>query len=259
MQVYNPDFAALLRQGRRELALFRDVPFALAGSAYNRSEMVALGYRRVEVLPYFVLFDELLAAAASPAAQAIVRRFDAGKVNLLFVGRIVPNKRQADLLKAFHYYQALVNPQSRLLLVGSPANAPGYQLEIEIMADVLGLNDVHLAGSVSLQELGGFYRASTVFLSMSEHEGFGVPLLEAMAFDVPVLAYKCTAVPEAMGNAGVMFTAKRYDVVGEALNALVHDQTLRAQVIAGQRRRLMQLMPEEIAGQLRQIIDIAAT
>jgi len=259
LHAYDPGLAALLAQGRHELAHFKDARFALAASAYNRDEMIALGYRRVEILSYFVFSDELLASAATAAGREIVRRYSDGKVNILFVGRIVPNKRQDDLLKAFSYFQHLVNPQSRLLLVGSSGNAPGYRLEIEVMATVLGLKHVHLTGQVGLQEgLGGFYRAASIFLSMSEHEGFGVPLLEAMAFDVPVLAYKSSGVPYAMGDAGILFSVKRYDVIAETIDALAQDPVLRAQVVAGQRRRLAQLAPEITATQLRQYVAMMA-
>jgi L-malate glycosyltransferase len=257
LQTYNPKFAALLAQGRCELVQFKDVRFALAASPYNSKEMVALGFRHVEVLPYFLYFDELLASAASRAGQEIARRYDDGKVNILFVGRIVPNKRQDDLLRAFNYYQRLVNRQSRLLLVGSDANSPGYRLELEVMVDVLGLDDVHLVGAVGLQDgLGGYYRAASVYLSMSEHEGFGVPLVEAMRFDVPVLAYKSSGVPYALGNAGILFSAKRYDVIAETIAALSEDPALRAQVVATQRQRLTQLTPEITASKLKQFVDV---
>jgi glycosyltransferase involved in cell wall biosynthesis len=254
---YNPVFAALLAQGRRELAQFRDMPFAWAASAYNREELLVLGYANVEVLPYFLYFDELLASATSPAGREITGRFADGKVNILFVGRIVPNKRQDDLLRTFHYYQRLVNPDSRLLLVGSDANAPGFRLELEVMADMLRLADVHFAGAVSLKEgLGGYYRAATVFLSMSEHEGFGVPLVEAMRFDVPVLAYKSTGVPYALANAGILFRTKRYDIIAETIDAIARDSIIRAQLVAGQRDRLKQLSPEITEGQLRRVVEM---
>jgi len=249
---YNEPLADLLEQGRRELALLCEAPLALAASEYNRQEMLALGFERVEVLPYLITFDWLRASAEGPAGQAIVDRFDDGAVNLLFVGRLVPNKRQDDLIRAFQAYHHLLNPNSRLLLVGSEANAPGYRLELESLARALDLADhVHLLGAAGPREgLGGYYRAADLFLCLSEHEGFCIPLLEAMAFDLPVLAYRAAGVPYALGGAGVLVSEKRYDLLAELIDLLVRDETWRRALLAGQRRRLEALSPARVEEQL---------
>ena len=252
LRAYNEPLADLLEQGRRELALFSDAPFALAASEYNRQEMLDLGFRQVEVLPYFVTFDWLHASAEGPAGQEIAARYDDGTVNLLFVGRLVPNKRQDDLIRAFHAYHRLVNQNSRLLLVGSDTNAPGYRLELETQAQALGLaGHVHLPGAIGPKEgLGGYYRAADLFLCLSEHEGFCIPLLEAMAFDVPVIAYRAAGVPYALGRAGVMLGEKRYDLLAELIDVLVRDPARRRSLLAGQRRRLEALSPARVEERL---------
>jgi len=262
---YNEPLADLLEQGRRELAWFADTAFALAASEYDRQEMLALGFRRVEVLPYLVTFDALQASADSAAGQDVQARYkgsspegrDGGVVNLLFVGRLVPNKRQDDLLRAFSAYHHLINPHSRLLLVGSDSNAPGYRLELEAMAAAFGLSDsVVLPGAVGLREgLGGYYRAATLFLCLSEHEGFCIPLIEAMAFDLPVIAYRSTGVPYAMGGAGMLVDVKCYDLIAELIDLLVHNQAVRERVLAGQRRRLEELSPGRVAEVLENYIE----
>ncbi len=255
MQNYNPELAARLEQGRRELLLFRDASIVWADSEYNRQEMLALGFEQVRVMPLFLYFDELLAAADSPAGREIVTRYDDGWVNLLFVGRVVPNKRQDDLIRAFNYYHRLVNPRSRLILIGSDFGVPGYRMELEIMTEALGIEHVHMPGVVDLGALGGYYRAATVFVCLSEHEGFGIPLLEAMAFDVPVLAFNATGVPHAMGDAGMLVNRKRYDVIGELIDLLVRDESLRQRVTARQRQRLQDFAPAAIAECLRRHVD----
>lgn len=255
---YNEPLADLLEQGRRELELFKDAPFALAASEYNRQEMLALGFRHVEVLPYSVTFDALKDSAASQAGQQVAQRYDDGAVNLLFVGRLVPNKRQDDLIRAFQAYHRLANPNSRLLLVGSEANAPGFRLELETMAGGLGLAEhVHMPGPVGLREgLGGYYQAADLFLCLSAHEGFCIPILEAMAFDLPVIAYRSTGVPYAMGGAGILVTAKRYDLITELIDLVIKDQDLQQKVIAGQRRRLDDFTPGRLAEKLAVCIDL---
>ena len=253
---YNETLAELLEQGRRELALFRDAPLAWAGSEYNRRELLDLGFRRVEVLPYFIAWDALQSAAAGQIGQKIAAYYGDGAVNILFVGRLVPNKRQDDLIRAFEAYHYLINPRSRLLLVGTRADAPGYHLELETMTTALGLSDhVHLAGSVSLQELGGYYQAADIFLCLSEHEGFCIPLVEAMAFDLPVIAYRSTGVPYAMGGAGVLLRAKRYGLIAELIDLLVRDRDVRQRVLEGQRQRLTRLAPELVEKKLRAYIE----
>lgn len=250
---YNEQLADLLEQGKQELSLFRDAPFALAASEYNRQEMHALGFRRVEVLPYFISFDWLHDSAEGLAGRAVTNLYNDSVVNLLFVGRLAPNKRQDDLIRAFAAFHDLINPDSRLLLVGSDANAPGYRLELESLAAARGLaHRVHLPGAVGPREgLGGYYRAADVFLCLSEHEGFCVPLLEAMAFDVPVVAYGSTGVPYAMGGAGLLVRHKQYDLLAELVGLLLEDKDLRDRVVDAQRRRLQALAPEGVAEILR--------
>jgi glycosyltransferase involved in cell wall biosynthesis len=200
-------------------------------------------------MPYFVTFDALRDSAKSAAGQAVVDRYSDDVVNLLFVGRLVPNKRQDDLIRAFNAYHHLVNSRSRLLLIGSEANAPGYRLELEGMAAALDLEDhVHFLGTVGLREgLGGFYRAATLFLCLSEHEGFCIPLVEAMTFEVPVVAYRSTGVPYAMDGAGVLVNAKHFGLLAELIGVLVEDANCRGQVLSGQRCRLNQLAPDRVA------------
>jgi glycosyltransferase involved in cell wall biosynthesis len=140
--------------------------------------------------------------------------------------------------------------------VGSGANAPGYQMELETMAEARGLAEhVHMPGAVGTREgLGGYYGAADLFLCMSEHEGFCIPLIEAMEFDVPVVAYRSTGVPYAMGGAGVMVSAKRYDAIAELMGVLVRDEDRRRQVVTGQRRRLQALAADRVTDELRKCV-----
>lgn len=255
---YNPELAASLRHGREQLASLRDAHYAIAASDYNRQEMLDIGFEQISVLPYFIYFDELLASAESKGGREVVARYGSDEcVNLLFVGRIVPNKRQDDLIRMFGYYHRLVNPNSRLFLVGSDANAPGYRMELEILAEDLGLKEaVIFTGPVGLdQGLGGYFRAASVFVCLSEHEGFCVPLLEAMAFDLPVLAYKAAGVPYTLGYAGLMVNEKRYDVMGELVDLLASDSALRQRVVQQQRLRLRDFSPEHTTKIFRDFLD----
>jgi glycosyltransferase involved in cell wall biosynthesis len=110
-------------------------------------------------------------------------------------------------------------------------------------------------GQVPDEDLAVYYRRAAVYVSLSDHEGFCVPLVEAMATDVPILAYATTAVPDTLGGAGLQFTPKDLEVAAEMLNALAFDDSLRAQVIAGQRRRLADFGDARITRELSSVIQ----
>jgi glycosyltransferase involved in cell wall biosynthesis len=148
-----------------------------------------------------------------------------------------------------------VRPDSRLLLVGS---ARGTEIYAEYLSDLvakLGLSDVVFAGHVSTEKLVAYYTSAHVYLSMSEHEGFGVPLLESMHFGVPIIAFKSTAVPETLGGAGMLITSKDYAAVAELIGLLAEDEALRARVIARQRERLQDFSPACVQKRLQQLLQ----
>jgi len=173
-----------------------------------------------------------------PADASLMQQLQDGKTNLLFVGRVAPNKCQEHLLEAFAYYLTM-DREARLILVGWGDISDPYYRHIVNRIQQLNLkNYVLISGQVNDAQLLAFYRTAHLFWSMSEHEGFGVPFVEAMWFDVPVLAYKSSAVPETLGEAGLMFTRKD-DLIQVAALAkiLVKDNLLRSKVINMQRKR----------------------
>ncbi len=254
MALINPKLAHGMQQGRAQLAYFARNAYALAGSEYNRRELQAAGYARVEVLPYFIRFHHLEQSLQSEAGQAVLRRYAGDGPCWLFVGRLVPNKCQIDLVRVLAYYQQRIDPGARLLLVGSERDAPGYRTEIEWAAQLLGVKQLELCGQVPDETLGAYYRSATAYVSLSEHEGFGMPLLEAMHVGVPVVAYAAAAVPDTLGGAGVLLHRKRVEVIAELLHEITINQGLRAQIIARQRERVAEFAPERVAAKLRSIV-----
>jgi glycosyltransferase involved in cell wall biosynthesis len=221
---------AQLRQlaGRAELGL--------SDSRFNEAELVEAGYRRTAVAP--VLVDlEALAGAGGEDEAAVSRARGAG-LEILFVGRITPNKAQHDLIKALAVYRRLYDPHARLRLVGGVA-APRYQTALEGFVAALGLaGAVTLTGAVPAGVLAAHYRAADVFVCLSEHEGFCVPLLEAMHHGLPVIAYAAAAVPETLAGAGVVLTDKSPATVAAAIHTVVSDPALRDALVAAGRTRL---------------------
>jgi len=255
----NREFEQHLRDGRAQLRSLREIPLAIAASDFNRQELLTLGFKNVVVVPYILDLAGLDASASSEAGVAIRKEYDDGATNILFVGRVVPNKCQEDLIRTFEYYHKLVNSHSRLFLVGSGTGAEVYQARLEALVETLDLVDsVHFCGHVGLEEgLGAYYKIASVFLSMSEHEGFCVPLLESAYFKVPIIAYKAAGIPQTLGDSGILITEKRYEVVAEVVDLLSSDRRLRRDVVASQHRLLQRFSPDNNSILLRQAISEA--
>ncbi len=251
---YDPALFRLAALGRRELAtLAGSVDLALGDSEFNRRELAALGFERTGVFPIAVDTSRITRPVERPALERIL---DDGLVNFLFVGRIAPNKRIEDLIRLAEQYKRNIDAYYRFVFVGRYDVVPRYYATIRaLMAEYRLLNDRFIfTGPVPDEELAVYYRHAAVYLSMSEHEGFCVPLVEAMAADVPVLAYASTAVPDTLGGAGVQFFPKDLEYAAELLGALAFDDTLRAAVIAGQRRRLQDFGDARIARDLQAMV-----
>ena len=231
---YEP-IARTLRAGREQMAaLAGAAQVNLAVSEFNAAELRAAGCGAVGVVPLLLDFARL----RGPASEATRAKYDDGRVNILFVGRGVPNKRIEDLLAAFHYFQRYVEPRSRLIHAGSYAGLERYQALVFTRARELQLDCVELTGAIPQAELNACYQCAQVFLSMSEHEGFCIPLIEAMVHNVPILAYAAGAVPETLAGSGVLFKEKRFDLVAEMLGRIIRDAALRNAILAKQRKRL---------------------
>ena len=235
---YDPALFRLAALGREELAtLAGRTDLALGDSEFNRHELELLGFEPTAVFPIAVDTTRVTAPTSRPSLDEIL---DDGLVNFLFVGRIAPNKKIEDIIKLAEVYKRYIDAYYRFIFVGRYDVVPRYYSMIRaLMAEYRLLNERFIfTGPVSDEELAVYYRHSAVYISMSEHEGFCVPLLEAMSADVPVLAYSSTAVPDTLGGAGVQFAPKDLEYAAELLGALAFDDGLRADVIAGQRRRL---------------------
>ncbi len=249
---YRPDFAELLEEGRSDLKkLFHHFALSVGDSPFNVSELQACGFDDPMVLPIAV---DPCKWNQSPDSKLMGWLQD-GKANLLFVGRIAPNKCQHHLVEAFFHYLTM-DPQARLLVVGEIARGDPYYAHVANTIEKYGLTQhVVLTGQVKDSELQAYYRTAHLFWSMSEHEGFCIPLIEAMWFDVPILAYKSSAVPETLGEGGILFTSKE-DLVSVAALAklLVRDDDLRTKALRAERRRRTAFLPECIWPRLDELI-----
>jgi len=247
----------LARLGREELAsLAGSVDLALGDSEYNRSGLEALGFAPTGVFPIAVSWDRLAGASPMPALEAALGD---GLLNILFVGRIAPNKKVEDILRLGEQFKRYVNVDYRFLFAGRHDVVPRYHAALRAMIARYEMPPERFLflGPLTDDELAACYRTADVYLSLSEHEGFCVPLIEAMAMDVPVLAYAAGAVPDTLGGAGVLFSPKDLEYAAELLGVLALDDDVRASVVAGQRRRLLEFGDAVIEDHLVALVDRA--
>ncbi len=237
---YDPSFAALLDSGRQQLAGLADrTALAVADSELDAGELRALGYRQVVVSPPTVDPSALVRVAPDPDMEAYLACLDGPR--FLFVGDLLPQDRPDWLLTAYHALVTYLEPRAHLLLVGTDGLEPYHRI-LDAYAAELQLGRAHFIGEMSVESLVACYRAADVFVTASEHGGSGSPLLEAMAFEVPVLARAFGAVPEILGGAGLLL--ERGDgplVAAEAMAVLTRDEGVRADLAAGGRARLAEL------------------
>jgi glycosyltransferase involved in cell wall biosynthesis len=238
----------LVRQcyhGRRELLAYRSrVDLALGDSEFNRQELESLGFAPTAVLPVVPDFSHL---EVEPDSR-ITGAYDDERTNVLFVGRLVPNKRPDNLIRYFHAYKTLYDPQARLLIAGSYGGFETYLAQLHHLAARLGVDDVHILGQVTNEELTALYDVADVFLCASEHEGFCVPLVEAFAKRVPVLAYAATAVPATMDGGGVLYDSRDPRQVAALMHAVVSDTDLEDRILAAQDAAVGRLRAQDFSG-----------
>jgi glycosyltransferase involved in cell wall biosynthesis len=237
--------AAELALGRRHTAML--APRAAAGiavSVYNEQELRDAGFQKTAVAPVLFDVDSLRRDVDETALAQRMAAKDGGGADIVFVGRVAPHKAQHDLVRAVAAYRKGYDSSARLHLVGA-RSSERYWSALQAFIDDAGLHDaVTLTGAVSAGELGAYYRSADLFLCLSEHEGFCVPLLEAMANDVPVVGYAAAAVPETLAGAGVLIDGKDAATVAAAMHLVLGDGKRRDALVDAGRRRLAAFAPD---------------
>jgi glycosyltransferase involved in cell wall biosynthesis len=246
------DLVTLCFRGRRELTAYIErSDLALGDSEYNRQELEALGFHATGVLPVVPDFTHL----SGTPDMMMARDFDDGWTNIMFVGRVIPNKKFENVIRAFHAYRTRHNPRSRLLLVGSYSGFEKYLSMLQAMIARLGTPDVHFLGHVSNEELSALYNVADLFLCASEHEGFCVPLIEAFYRQVPVLAYAATAVPATMDGGGILYDTTDPLEIARLMEAVLDNPEIEQRVIETQDAALARLGGRDFGGTLRRFVE----
>ena len=222
-------------KGRLELKSLADkVDLALGDSEYNRSELVAAGFKQTGVLPLvmdFAKFDQ----QPLPVLREL---FADGKNNLLYVGRIIPNKKIEDVIKTFYFYQKYFHADSRLFIVGEYRGFERYLAALQNLVLELRLKNIHFSGHVPLAEVVSYFKLSHLYLHLSEHEGFCAPIPESFHLGIPVVAYDAGAVAETMNGGGALVREKDFLKIAALGNEILTRPELKAALLAGQDKAL---------------------
>lgn len=226
---------------------------AIGDSELNTSELLASGYRNAETIPLLVDLNKIL---HHPWNTSLGEKY-ADTFNVLFVGRIVENKCQHELIDVVGLLHARLGYPVKLLLAGG-IQSQVYAQSLRDQVERQGLQGcVELLGRVNEEDLYALYRCADAFVCLSEHEGFGMPLIEAMAFGVPVLARSSGNIPNTLGSGGVLLTDRNPESIADAIALLASEPGLRRQILHRQRESLARFeaskLQQRFFGYLRQL------
>lgn len=250
---YSPQSARLCTKGIEETKALADVPdMCIADSEYNKQDLLSYGYKcPINILPIIIPFDDY----KMPFDEKMYRKYDDGKTNILFTGRIAPNKKHEDLILAFYYYQKYYNADSRLILAGKVDGMEVYYQRLQEFIRRLGVHNVEFTEHISFSEILACYKVSDMFLCMSEHEGFCIPIIEAMTFGLPIIAYDSTAVSDTLGDGGILVKEKNPIETAALINYTLTHPELIDQIKKNQKIILDRLQYEKITQRLSEIIN----
>lgn len=250
----NKELYLLTGSGRKELKYFRKIPkLSLAVSEYNAQELRKLGFNHVHVLPVMINLNKF----DKRPDKSVLDKYTGKHTNIIFVGRIVPNKKFEDIIKSHYFYKKYLNPASRLFLIGSYDGMETYYNSLKKLIAKLNIDDVFFTGQISDGELIAYYKLANIFLCMSEHEGFNIPLIEAMHFKIPIIAYRSTAIPYTLGKAGVLLREKNYIETAELIDFVLNNKHEREAIVERQLERLSDFKIEKTAKKLLEYIHHA--
>ncbi|WP_124065161.1 glycosyltransferase [Clostridium sp. E02] len=244
--------AEVNKWGLRSAAYLADkVDYCLADSEFNRQDLIELGYKcKIDVLPILIPFEDY----KKKPDQKIIKKYSKTPV-VLFTGRVAPNKKHEDIIQSFCMYKKFYNPKAVLVLVGSYKETDLYYQRLKKYVEELNVEDVIFTGHIHFNEILAYYYIADVFLCQSEHEGFCVPLVEAMFFDNPIVAYKSTAIPFTLDKSGFLMDTKDPLLVAGVLHEIDKSTDMRNQLIKEQRKRLEVFSFERIKYQFEKFIN----
>lgn len=226
---FSDDLARFTHEGRKHLARLSDCfDLSIAVSEYNAGELRDLNFKSVKVFPLMIKLDDY----SKPHSAAYYNLLKDERKNIIFVGRITPNKKIEDLIKILFFYKKYLSPSVRLIVAGNPHSLPSYFQAVRDLASrfYLSSDDIVFTGHIRFDELLAVYQLGDLYLSMSEHEGFCLPLIESCYFRVPIIAYDAGAISETLRGAGILVKEKNPEYIASLAEKVMFDETLNAKL-----------------------------
>jgi L-malate glycosyltransferase len=252
LQPYNQAIADHCSQSLEQIAeLAGQVDLGLGDSRFNCEDLEKMGFSKTAVLPYLYDPDSQVQPEPDPF---LMQYYDDGAVNIFALGRRAPNKKFEDVIKSYYFFRKF-QPDSRLILVGNPRGFEYYDSALRGLVGELELEGVRFFNKVTDSELEAIWLRADLYLHMSEHEGFCVPLLESYRHAVPVVAFDAGAVAETSGAGAIVFAQKNFPEIGAAMHRVVTDETLRTSLIKGGRRRLDDFSGDRVGAVIDQLLS----
>lgn len=244
----------ITREGLAQIQSMQGVvDYGLTVSEFNKRDLIEMGYQcPIAVAPILIPFDDY----RQEPSPAVVEKYADGATNIVFVGRIVPNKKLEDVVSCFDAYKKNYDPTARLFLVGSYKESDKYYQYLEGYIKENDIKDIIFPGHIPFDEILAYYKIAHIFLCMSEHEGFCVPLVEAMFFQTPIVAYAAAAVPGTLGGSGVLADTKEPAVIAEMMNRIRKDEAWRQEILRKQDERLKDFAYDKIAEKVLENLEL---
>ena len=229
--------------------------WCIADSEFNKADLVRMGYPkdRITVIPIMLNFEDY----RKTPDQNVIKTYQDGRTNFLFVGRVAPNKCFEDVIQAYAYYKKHIDQNARLFLVGAPFGG-NYINYLREYVEIIEAEDVIFTGHVTFAEILAYYSVADIFLCMSEHEGFCVPVIEAMIFGVPVLAFNSSAIKGTLGGCGILLEEKDPVVASLVIQRILNDKALKDYIIDMQKQRLNDFDVDRISKQFMSVLQHVA-
>ncbi len=247
-QEYSSMSYTLCKQGLQSLDFLKDkFDYVIGDSQFNIDELIKIGFTApMRVLPILIPFEDY---KQKPSGKVIHKYENDGYENILFTGRIAPNKKQEDVIMAFYHYKKYYNPKSRLFLVGNSRGMEIYKKRLEDFVAQLGVEDVIFTEHIPFDQILAYYTLADLFLCLSEHEGFCVPIVEAMQFEIPIVARGTGAVPDTLQDGGLVVTTKNPLEVAGIMDYLLKNEQLKNTILENQKNRLAALAHDVVEAQ----------
>lgn len=247
---YDKEAEKNTRNGLKQIREIKDdIDYVMTVSDFNAQNLKDMGYNcPIYVVPILIRFEDY----EQEPSKKIIEKYSDGVKNIVFVGRIAPNKKIEDLISAYDYYHKKIDSNTRLIIVGSCNEKSKYFDFLKRHIKRLMADNVIFTGHIAFEEILGYYRTASIFLCMSEHEGFCVPLVESMYFNIPIVAYASTAIPKTLNGCGVLLESKNPPEVAEGLKLAFEKRT---QLIKDQEKRLEDFDNSLVAEQMLTVLE----